>query len=251
MLPRTGRRRSPTAASICSSSRRSATSTRSAPRSRRSAACRDLPIVAQMTTEEDGNSLDGTPPEQFAPELDRARRRCRRRELQRRPGADARNHRAYGARHHRARCRRSPTPASRATSRAATSICRRPNTWRRTRGASPRGVRLVGGCCGTTPEHIRQIQRAVRDARAGGGARGGRAPRAGDAPTPSLAAANRSRERESRWRRSSRDGRFVVGVELLPPRGTTPARSARRCAQLGGTASTSSRFPMVRGAARG
>ena len=30
--------------------------------------CR-LPIVAQMTTEEDGNSLDGTPPEQFAPVL--------------------------------------------------------------------------------------------------------------------------------------------------------------------------------------
>src|SRR3970282_652862 len=29
----------------------------------------DLPIVAQMTTEEDGNSLDGTPPEKFAPEL--------------------------------------------------------------------------------------------------------------------------------------------------------------------------------------
>src|SRR5205814_2242502 len=31
----------------------------------------DLPIVAQMTTEEDGNTLDGTPPEQFAPELER------------------------------------------------------------------------------------------------------------------------------------------------------------------------------------
>ena len=29
----------------------------------------DLPIVAQMTTEEDGASLDGAPPEQFAPEL--------------------------------------------------------------------------------------------------------------------------------------------------------------------------------------
>jgi methionine synthase I (cobalamin-dependent) len=28
-----------------------------------------LPIVAQMTTEEDGNSLDGMPPEQFAPAL--------------------------------------------------------------------------------------------------------------------------------------------------------------------------------------
>ena len=34
----------------------------------------DLPIVAQMTTEEDGNTLDGTPPEQFAPELETARR---------------------------------------------------------------------------------------------------------------------------------------------------------------------------------
>src|SRR5687768_6858608 len=29
----------------------------------------DLPIVAQMTTEEDGASLDGTPAEKFAPEL--------------------------------------------------------------------------------------------------------------------------------------------------------------------------------------
>src|SRR5207253_3094742 len=31
----------------------------------------DLPIVAQMSTEEDGNTLDGTPPEKFAPELEK------------------------------------------------------------------------------------------------------------------------------------------------------------------------------------
>ena len=31
----------------------------------------DLPIVAQMTTEEDGSTVDGTPPERFAPELER------------------------------------------------------------------------------------------------------------------------------------------------------------------------------------
>ena len=31
-----------------------------------------LPIVAQMTTDDDGNSLDGTPPETFAPALERA-----------------------------------------------------------------------------------------------------------------------------------------------------------------------------------
>src|SRR5262245_23247040 len=30
-----------------------------------------LPIVAQMTIEDDGNSLDGTPPEQFGPELEK------------------------------------------------------------------------------------------------------------------------------------------------------------------------------------
>src|SRR5260221_13278370 len=29
------------------------------------------PIIAQMTTEEDGNTLDGTPPEKFAPELEK------------------------------------------------------------------------------------------------------------------------------------------------------------------------------------
>src|SRR5262249_44930867 len=29
----------------------------------------DLPLIAQMTTEEDGNTLDGTAPERFAPEL--------------------------------------------------------------------------------------------------------------------------------------------------------------------------------------
>ena len=32
----------------------------------------ELPIVAQMTTEEDGNSLDGMPPEEFVPALERA-----------------------------------------------------------------------------------------------------------------------------------------------------------------------------------
>src|SRR5258705_873604 len=30
-----------------------------------------LPVVAQMTIEDDGNSLDGTPPEQFAPDMER------------------------------------------------------------------------------------------------------------------------------------------------------------------------------------
>src|SRR6266550_2292039 len=57
-----------------------------------------LPIVAQMTIEDDGNSLDGTPPEQFAPELEKR-------------GADV-------------------------IARGGTSISHRPSTWPRMRGAS-------------------------------------------------------------------------------------------------------------------
>ena len=65
------------------------------------------------------------------------RRRRRRRQLQRRPGGDARDDRAHGSRStHACGSRRSPTPASRARSRAATSTCARRNTWRRTRGGS-------------------------------------------------------------------------------------------------------------------
>jgi methionine synthase I (cobalamin-dependent) len=75
-----------------------------------------LPVVAQMTTEEDGNSLDGTPPEVSAS----GRRPCSK------PSS------AWGVSPTRA-SRRSPTPGSLATWKAATSICARPNTWRPTR----------------------------------------------------------------------------------------------------------------------
>ena len=83
------------------------------------------------------------------------------------------------------------------------------------------GVRLVGGCCGTTPEHIRQIKAAVRGAGAGGAPRpAARAPRRGAASAPAIAAPPVPREREvaagaTRWRAA----RSCVSVELLPPRG--------------------------------
>ena len=94
-----------------------------------------LPIVAQMTTEEDGNSLYGAAPEAFVPELERlgadvvgvncsvgpaamleALERMRSRDDKRSP------------------C--SPTPARRATSTAARSTSARPTTSRSSRGAS-------------------------------------------------------------------------------------------------------------------
>ena len=49
-----------------------------------------------MTTEEDGNTLDGTPPEKFRARARAARRDGDRRQLRRRTGADARDHRADG-----------------------------------------------------------------------------------------------------------------------------------------------------------
>src|SRR4051794_6437165 len=122
----------------------------------------DLPIVAQMTTEEDGNTLDGTPPEKFAPELG-----------------------ARGATILGVNCAVGPAPMLETIERIEQSVdaplSAQPNAGRprdiegRTiylsspeymasyaRRFVAQGVRLVGGCCGTTPEHIRQMKRAVQ-----------------------------------------------------------------------------------------
>src|SRR5476649_2703516 len=131
----------------------------------------DKPIVAQMTTEEDGSTLDGTPPERFAPDLDRR-----------------------GATIIGVNCAVGPAPMLDTIERMAASTGRwlsaQPNAGqpRDVEGrniylCSPEymasyarrfiqhNVRLVGGCCGTTPEHIRQIKAAVRGV-APGAARG-------------------------------------------------------------------------------
>jgi len=126
-----------------------------------------LPIVAQMTTEDDGNSLDGTPPETFAPRLEAA-------------GADV-----IGV-----NCSVGPAAMletlermSRAT---AKPLAAQPNAGRPrdvdgrnlylcspdymatyARRFIDAGAHLVGGCCGTTPEHIRQIKQAVKKTTSG------------------------------------------------------------------------------------
>src|SRR4051794_6636882 len=122
----------------------------------------DLPIIAQMTTEEDGNTLDGTPPERFAPELEK-----------------------HGATIIGVNCAVGPAPMLETIERmeAVTRLrlSAQPNAGkpRDVEGrniylCSPEymasyarrfilhNVRIVGGCCGTTPEHIRQIKAAVR-----------------------------------------------------------------------------------------
>lgn len=123
-----------------------------------------LPIVAQMTTEDDGNTLDGIPPETFAPDLERA-------------GADV-----IGV-----NCSVGPAAMLETLERLASvttvPLSAQPNAGRPrdvdgrnlylgspeylasyARRFVAAGVRMVGGCCGTTPEHIRQMARAVREA---------------------------------------------------------------------------------------
>jgi methionine synthase I (cobalamin-dependent)/5,10-methylenetetrahydrofolate reductase len=180
----------------------------------------DKPIVAQMTTEEDGNSLDGTPPEQFGPWL-----------LER------------GATMVGVNCSVGPAPMLETIERLAAvtdaKLSALPNAGkprdiegRNIYLCSPEymasyarrfisnGVRLVGGCCGTTPEHIRHICAAVKRTApaiaAQAGRRDTRAVAVAEAPH-----AQRPIERpdKSRFAAALAAGRFIAGVEIMPPRG--------------------------------
>jgi len=197
----------------------------------------NLPIVAQMTTEEDGNSLDGTPPEQFVPELDRE-----------------------GVAVIGVNCSVGPAPMLETIERMGRATDRRlsaqPNAGkprdiegRNIYLSSPeymasyarrfvqRGVRLVGGCCGTTPEHIRQIRLAVQ----------GLAPSAqrivsafaagaASADAASVDASPVPQAEKSALGRALQEGRRIVAVELEPPKGHDAAGAiadARRFAAHG------------------
>lgn len=78
------------------------------------------------------------------------------------------------------------------------------------------GVRLLGGCCGTTPEHVRQMKREVA----------GFAPHRGGGRSDGVEALAEIRERPARSaeertplaRLLSEPGAFVTSVELTPPK---------------------------------
>ncbi len=185
----------------------------------------DLPIVAQMTTEEDGDTLDGTPPERFAPELERR-----------------------GAHVIGVNCAVGPAPMLDTIERMAAvtrlKLSAQPNAGkpRDVEGrniylCSPEymasyarrfilhNVRIVGGCCGTTPEHIRQIKTAVRGVAAAVVRNGSSVPSGAAAvsvPRPAesqIASPPVALEQKSRMAHALSRGRFIVAVELQPPRG--------------------------------
>jgi homocysteine S-methyltransferase len=97
------------------------------------------------------------------------------------------------------------------------------------------GVRFVGGCCGTTPEHIEQIAQTVRGSVPRIPSASVRAPAgAGGHPPVPLA-------RRSAIGAALASGGRISTVELLPPHGFDPAdliRSAETCRDHGVTAVT-------------
>jgi methionine synthase I (cobalamin-dependent)/5,10-methylenetetrahydrofolate reductase len=178
-----------------------------------------LPIVAQVTTEDNGNSLDGAAPEAFVPELER-----------------------LGAEVVGLNCSVGPAAMLETIERmsqvATVKLSAQPNAGqpREVEGrhiylCSPEymasyarrfidgGVHLVGGCCGTTPEHIRHIKMAVR-ALAPAEQRSPRFVRTGEARVANTPVVKPvARPEKSRMANALARGEFVITVELVPPRG--------------------------------
>ena len=187
-------------------------------------ACRDvnaklpavLPIVAQVTIDEDGNCLDGSDPEAFAARLTEWK-------------VDV-----LGI-----NCSVGPVAMLDAIERvrAVTSVplAAQPNAGmpRSVEGRNiylcspeymatytPRfvaaGVQLIGGCCGTTPDHIRAMKSALRVDQARGKTATSKATHSSATP---VAPANIPMAERSRLGAKIAAGEFVTMVEIVPPKG--------------------------------
>jgi methionine synthase I (cobalamin-dependent)/5,10-methylenetetrahydrofolate reductase len=175
-----------------------------------------LPLIAQVTIDEDGNCLDGADPETFARKLSEW-------------GADV-----IGC-----NCSIGPVAMLDTIERvhAVTSLplAAQPNAGmpRSVEGrniylCSPEymasyarkfvaaGVRVVGGCCGTTPDHIRVMKSALRVSEARG--RVNSAAITAGHTTPVAVAATPLADRSALGAKLS-SGEFVTMVEIVPPKG--------------------------------
>lgn len=174
-----------------------------------------LPVIAQVTIDEDGNCLDGSDPETFTPRLEEW-------------GVDV-----IGC-----NCSVGPVAMLEAMERvrAATSLplAAQPNAGipRSVEGrniylCSPEymasyarkfvaaGVRVVGGCCGTTPDHTRVMKSAMRV----GEARGKTATAVVTSAAAPVAAPVAPLEERSLVGSKLARGEFVTMVEIVPPKG--------------------------------
>jgi homocysteine S-methyltransferase len=179
----------------------------------------DLPIVAQMTIMTDGNTLFGTTPELFTERLDNwgadviglncgvgpaiilsaleKMRAVTKKKLSAQPNAglprDVQGRQFYMC---------SPEYMSKFAKRFIQS-----------------GAKFIGGCCGTTPAHIKLISDSVRAAspRAQRSAFAGAAAHVVEITAPDINVV--PAEERSAWGRKIAQGEFVTSVEVLPPKG--------------------------------
>jgi methionine synthase I (cobalamin-dependent)/5,10-methylenetetrahydrofolate reductase len=178
-----------------------------------------LPVVVQMTIQDDGSTVTGTQPEDFTRQLD-----------------------AWGADVIGLNCSMGPAAILETLERMA-QVTRRPLAAQPNAGlprtvdgrsiylCSPEymasyarrfietGARLLGGCCGTTFEHIKAIKAAVRSLR----------PRAARLSTFVSTNGARAVEPQPAARRSELgrklvEGHFPVLVVITPPKGCDAAR---------------------------
>ena len=191
-------------------------------------AASDLPVVAQMTIGEDGNTQFGTSPETFARFLTEW-------------GADV-----VGV-----NCSVGPAAMldviERMVKVTSKPLSAQPNAGlpkavgdRKIYLASPEymaeyakrtieaGARFVGGCCGTTPEHIKKIRDYVASVVprhvTAVVPRDGIKPAAGAAPKPVA--------ERSHWGAKLAQGQLVTSVEIVPPRGVDPGPMLAQCKAL-------------------
>jgi homocysteine S-methyltransferase len=103
------------------------------------------------------------------------------------------------------------------------------------------GVRLVGGCCGTTPEHVRRIAAAARMAQAAGdvdarGDEGAATPGEASATITAVDVRFASQPppfaERSKFAAKLAQRRFVTSVEVNPPAGLDPARAVAAAKML-------------------
>jgi len=188
-----------------------------------------LPVIAQMTVQEDCTSLYGTTPETFTQRLD-----------------------AWGADVIGINCSVGPHVMLQTLEQMVHTTMRKlsvqPNAGipRAVEGrniylASPEymaeyarrfilgGARIVGGCCGTTPAHIRAIANAVRALRPHRVVVTDSAPRT-RAEDSRVAEVPRNAKSRFASRLSTRE--FVTCVELVPPRGHSPEKMIERARRL-------------------
>ncbi|HEX2450039.1 MAG TPA: bifunctional homocysteine S-methyltransferase/methylenetetrahydrofolate reductase, partial [Gemmatimonadales bacterium] len=187
-----------------------------------------LPIVAQMTIGTDGKTHYGTDPQTFGPRLE-----------------------AMGVDVIGVNCSVGPAGVLEAVEKLAKAIrvpiSAQPNAGlprevedRKIYMASPEymgqyakwiveaGARFVGGCCGTTPDHIREIAKFVQSVSPRHQVASGIVA----APLPATALPPVPLGERSKLAAKVAAGQFTVTVEIVPPKGVRPDSMFAQCKAL-------------------